>query len=192
MSLPRHLPPAQPDPGLLAFFEHSDRVPLAVRQRAEFSVFFACTIFPLLESYRARLAPLYCVDNGRPAWDPVRLLGVLVLQFVLRLSDAAAAEAAQYDLRWRLALHLSLQEAAFHPSVLALFRNRLVDGGAEGVAFAAVLDHLVEHGWISKRSRQRLDSTHVCALLSAMNRLECARETIRLLLEDVEAAGICW
>lgn len=52
-----------------------------------------------------------------------------------------------------------------------------------------MLDYLVEHGWVPKRSRQRLYSTHVRGLLSLMSRLECARETIRLLLEDVEADG---
>lgn len=189
MSLPRRLPSVEPDPALLALFEQPEHIPLAVRRQADFFVFFARTIFPLLESYRDRLNPIYCVDNGRPAWDPVRFLGVLVLQFVLRLPDRQAAEAAQFDQRWRLALHLEAQDATFDPSLLVVFRNRLVEHEAEGLAFTAVLDYLVEHGWVPKRSKQRLDSTHVRGLLSIMNRLECARETIRLLLVDVEAGG---
>jgi len=39
---------------------------------------------------------------------------------------------------------------------------------------------------VAKRSKQRLDSTHVCGLLSHMSRLECVRETIRLVLEYLE------
>lgn len=189
MSLPRHLPPVDPEPELLALFEQPERIPVAVRRQAEFFVFFAHTIFPLLDTYRDRLAPLYCADNGRPAWDPVRLLAVLILQFVLRVTDRQAAEAVQYDHRWRLALHMEPQDVAFDPSLLVVFRGRLVNGKTEALAFEAVLDHLVEQGWVPKRSRQRLDSTHVRGLLSAMNRLDCARETIRLLLEDVEADG---
>ena len=189
MSLPRRLPPAEPDPDLLALFEQPDRVPLAVRRQAEFFVFFARTIFPLLERYRDRLHPLYCADNGRPAWDPVRLLGVLILQFVLRVADRQAAEALQYDQRWRLALHLQVKDTSFDPSLLVTFRNRLLGSGEESLAFAVVLDYLVEQGWVPKRSRQRLDSTHVWGLLSEMSRLECARETLRLLLEDLEADG---
>ena len=189
MSLPHQRPPAEPESQLLALFEHPERVPLAVRRQAEFFVFFARTIFPLLEKYRDRLATVYCADNGRPAWDPVRFLGVLVLQFVLRMPDRQATEAVQYDQRWRLALHLDAQDVAFDPSLLVIFRDRLVGGEQEGLAFEAVLDYLVEQGWVPKRSRQRLDSTHVCGLLSTMNRLACARETIRLLLEDVEADG---
>jgi transposase len=187
MSLPRNLPPTEPDPELLALLEQDERIPVAVRRQAEFFVFFSETIFPLLERYRDRLATVYCPDNGRPAWDPVRLLGVLILQFVLRQGDRQAAESTQYDKRWRLALHLSTTDVTFHPTVLVGFRDRLLDGTQEGLAFDAVLDYLVEQGWIPKRSRQRLDSTHVYGLLSAMSRLECARETIRLLLEDLEA-----
>jgi len=187
MSLPRNLPPAQPAPELLALFESPDRLPAAIRRQAEFFVFFARTIFPLLESYRVRLAPLYCAHQGRPAWDPVRLLGVLILQFVLRVPDRQAAEAVQYDQRWRLALHLPPAEAAFDPSLLVIFRHRLLESGEEKLAFTAVLDYLVQQGWVPKRSRQRLDSTHVWGLLRQMSRLECVRETLRLLLEDLEA-----
>jgi len=195
MSLPHTVPPAEPDSTLLAMFTQCDGIPKAVRRQAEFFVFFAQTIFPLLESYRDRFEKLYTVANGRPAWDPVRLLGVLVLQFVLRVGDRQAAEQVQYDQRWRLALHLGNGDCSFDPSLLTVFRNRLVEGEQEGLAFEAVLDYLVENGWIPKRSRQRLDSTHVRGLLSAMSRLECARETIRLLLEEVEADGLfpeCW
>lgn len=78
MSLPRHLPPGEPDADLLARFTQRDGIPQAVRRQAEFFIFFAQTIFPLLESYRGRFETVYTVDNGRPAWDPVRLLGVLV------------------------------------------------------------------------------------------------------------------
>ena len=189
MSLPRQLPPVEPDSALLALFEREECIPVAIRRQATFFIFFARTIFPLLESYRDRLSAAYCENNGRPAWDPVRLLGVLILQFVLRVADRQAAENVQYDQRWRLALHLGEHDVAFEPSVLVVFRNRLLGSGQEALAFESVLDYLVDHGWVPKRSRQRLDSTHVRGLLSAMNRLECARETIRLLLEDIEADG---
>ena len=107
MSLPRRLPPAEPDPALLALFEQPDRIPQAVRRQAEFFVFFARTVFPLLETYRERLAAVY-TRGQRPAGvgsGPV-CSGVLVLQFVLRVPDRQAAEPVQYDQRWRLALHL--------------------------------------------------------------------------------------
>jgi transposase len=72
---------------------------------------------------------------------------------------------------------------------LAVFRERLLAGRQQRLAFEAVLDLLVAEGWLPKRSKQRLDSTHVCGLLAQMSRLECARETIRLALEAIEKQG---
>ena len=118
MSLPRCLPPVEADPALVSLFKQHKRIPLAVRRQADFFVFFASTIFPILENHRDRLGALYCTDNGRPAWDPVRLVGVLVLQFVLKVTDRKAAEDTQYDNRWRLALHLGAQDMTFDPPAL--------------------------------------------------------------------------
>lgn len=165
-------------------------VPKAVRQRAEFFVFFAETVYPQLEQYRPTLARLYHRADGRPAREPVQLLAVLILQIVERLPDRQAAEAMQYDARWRLALHLPPDAAACDPSLLSVFRDRLLAGGQQRLAFEAVLDLLVAEGWLPKRSKPRLDSTQVCGLLAHMSRLECAREAIRLALEAVEARGV--
>ena len=188
MSLPALADPG-PDPALLAQFSAWVGVPKAVRQRADFFVFFAETVYPRLAHYRPALAPLYHPHDGRPALEPVRLLGVLVLQFVERLPDRQAAEAMQYDTRWRLALHLSAGEAACDPSLLSVFRDRLLAGGHARLAFEAVLELLVAEGWVARRSKQRLDSTHICGLLARMSRLDCAREAIRLVLEAVEKRG---
>ena len=189
MSLPT-LADDGPDPVLLARFKAPAGVPKAVQKRAEFFVFFAETVFPLLVQYRPRLAPAYHAGFGRPALEPVQLLAVLMLQFVERLPDRQAVEAMQYDSRWRLALHLRTGEAACDPSLLSVFRDRLLSRGHERLAFEAVLALLVAEGWVPKRSKQRLDSTHICGLLARMSRLECVRETIRLALEAVEGRGV--
>jgi len=189
MSLHRPIPRMGPDPRLLALVNERPDVSVAVRQRAAFFVFFAQTVYPQLEEQRAALNALYCSTNGRPADDPVVLLGVLLLQFVERVPDRQAAEAVFYDTRWRLALHLAETEGGFDPSLLSRFRQRLLAGGEERVVFDAVLDLLVAHGWVPRRCRQRLDSTHVCGLLSAMSRLGCVRETLRLALEELERRG---
>ena len=176
-----------PDPALLTLFASTKGVPKAVRQRADFFVFFAETVYPQLAKYRPALVPSYHPQAGRPALEPIRLLGVLLLQFVERLPDRQAAEAMQYDTRWRLALHLQADEVACDPSLLSIFRDRLLAGGQERLVFEAVLALLVSEGWVPKRSKQRLDSTHVCGLLARMTRLDCVRETIRLALEAVAA-----
>ncbi|MFH1357780.1 MAG: transposase [bacterium] len=151
------IPKEQIDCGLQAFFNTSNKnVAVAVRRSADFFKFFATTIHPLLEAYRDDLNLTYCANNGRPAEDPVLLLGVLALQFVERTPDRQAATCAQYDLRWRLALHLGSDACGFDPSLLTRFRTRLVKGGLERVVFEAILERLVTDGWVPKRAKQNL------------------------------------
>ncbi len=153
---------------------------------AERFVFFAQQIWPQLVKLRPQLEAMYCLDNGRPAEEPVRMTGVTILQFMERLPDRQAAEACTWDGRWKLALHMELDETGFHPSTLVKFRDRLVRHGLERVGFEGVLNAMREAGYLPKKTRQRLDSSHVIGLVSRMSRLECVRETLRLTLEALE------
>jgi transposase len=182
--------PSVPDPALNEVFADCAAVPKVVASRADFFVFFSRGVLPRLEQHRTRLDALYCRDNGRPAYDPVMLLGALILQFVQRLPDRQAAESMQYDTRWRLALHLQPGQCACDPSLFSVFRERLLTGELEQLVFKSVITLLIEDGWLPRRSKQRLDSTHVCGLLSQMSRLECQREAIRIVLVGLEALGI--
>ena len=127
---------------------------------------FARKVWPVLAGTRAALEKCYCPDNGRPGVEPVLLMGVLVLQFLERLPDRQALEMVKYHLGWKLALNLELEQKAFHPTVLCYFRQRLVENEIAGTAFRAVLDALQEEGLVAKRTRQRLDSTHVIGLVA--------------------------
>lgn len=151
-------------------------------------VFFAEQIYPKLEQMRKQLEGMYCVDNGRPAEEPVEMLGATILQFMERLPDRQAAEACGYDLRWKLALRLPADKEVFHHTSLVKFRERMIAHGLEKVGFEGVVELLVEKGWIKRRSKQRLDSTHIVGLVSRMSRLECVRETVRLALEELDEA----
>jgi hypothetical protein len=68
------------------------------------------------------------------------------------------------------------------------FRQRLVEHAKSDLTFRAVLDALQAEGFIPKRSRQRLDSTHVLAAVANLSALECVRETLRLALEELGRA----
>ena len=66
------------------------------------------------------LAEMYCPDNGRPSLPPALLSGVLLLQFYDDVSDAEAVERIRFDLRWKVALNLSLDYNGFDRSSLQL------------------------------------------------------------------------
>jgi transposase len=146
---------------------------------------FARHIHPLLVKARPALEDAYCQDNGRPGVEPVVLLGVSLLQFMERVADRRAVEMLKYHLGWKLALGLELELKAFDPSTLVYFRQRLIEHDQAKLAFDAVLEGLREAGLVSKRSKQRLDSTHVLGLVAKLSLLDVLRETTRLALLEL-------
>jgi transposase len=147
---------------------------------------FATKVWPLLAGCREELAQSYEPENGRPGIEPVVLLGVLIFQFMERVPDRQAVELVKYHLGWKLALNLKLGADGFHPTTLVHFRQRLLEAGKSGMAFGVVLKALQEEGFIAKRSRQRLDSTHILGAVARMSALECVRETLAVALDELE------
>lgn len=146
---------------------------------------FASKVWPLLASRREELAQCYEPENGRPGIEPVVLLGVLIFQFLERVPDRQAAELVKYHLGWKLALNLKLGADGFHPTTLVHFRQRLLEAGKSDLALRAILEALEKEGFIAKRSKQRLDSTHILGAVARLSALECVRETLALALEEL-------
>src|SRR6516165_2627534 len=159
---------------------------------------FATLVYPQLAKVCSQLAACYCAEDGRAAIEPVLLLGVSILQFLDGQPDRAAVEMLKYHAGWNFALIRQLGDAAFHPTTLVNFRQRLLDHDLSAVGFQAVLDGLLEAGLVARQTRQRLDSTQMLARVSRMSRLECVRETLCLALRELEAtaSGLprpqCW
>ena len=139
-------------------------------------------IMPALWDKRDGLAELYCQDNGRPAIEPVVAMGVTLLQFMEKVPDRKAVENVKLHLGWKYGLDLEIGDKGFHHTSLVNFRGRLLEGGAERIGFDALLEALRSEGLVRKRSKQRLDSTHVLGAVARMGRLEMVRETIRVFL----------
>ena len=146
---------------------------------------FAKKVWPVLASCREALLECYDSENGRPGVEPVVLLGVLIFQFLERVPDRQAVELVKYHLGWKLALNLKLSEGGFHPTTLVYFRQRLVEHAKADVVMRGVLAALQKEGLLPKRSKQRLDSTHVLSAVADLSSLECVRETLRLALEEL-------
>jgi len=144
-------------------------------------------IWPKLLELSPKLHAFYCEDNGRPAVDPVLLCGVTLLQFMEKVADRGASEHVVYHLGWKYAWDLELDYEGFHPTVLVYFRDRFEEHKAERMIFDGVVKLLMELGLVKKRGKQRLDSTHIVGYVKAMSWLECAMETLRLGLADLEA-----
>jgi transposase len=130
--------------------------------------------------------------RGKPGISPAQLAMVTVLQFCENLTDRQAAVAVRGRVDWKYCLGLELADEGFDASVLAGFRERLVEGGAERVIFGRLLELLKRQGLVKAGGRQRTDSTYVLARIRELNRLELAGETVRAALEALAAAAPDW
>ena len=149
---------------------------------------FAKLIYPAVVATRPDLEKCYCLEDGRPAIEPVLLLGVSILQELDGMPDRQAIEMLRYHAGWNFALNRQIGDGLFHPTTLVNFRNRLQEHERSAVGFAAILKALEKAGLISRQTRQRLDSTQMFGRVARMSRLDCVRETLRLALLELEPA----
>lgn len=125
------------------------------------------------------------MEGGRPPINPKVLLLVLIMQFIERLSDRAAAYNLRYRIDWKIALGLELDFNGIHPTTLVKFRDRLLASEKASYAFDKVIEYLVEQGLVKRGCKQRIDSTHVIGKVRELSRLELFHETLRLFCVDV-------
>ena len=90
------------------------------------------TFYGLLASLRGRLfsdddfAEIYGPDNGRDSVPPSLLATALLLQTHDKVSDAEAKARADFDIRWKVALGIEIEDRPFAKSTLQMFRAQLI------------------------------------------------------------------
>jgi len=139
----------------------------------------------------AQFAALF-PTRGQPAASPARLALATVLQFAEGLSDRQAADAVRSRIDWKYVLGLELTDPGFDHTVLSEFRTRLITGKAEQLLLDALLTLARAQGLLKARGRQRTDSTHVCAAIRVLNRLERVGETLRAALNSLAIVAPAW
>jgi len=136
---------------------------------------------------REQVKGLYCPDNGAPAIDPALLLKLCFLQSKYRLSDREVLGRSQTDLLFRVFLHLGLEDALPHPTMLTVFRKRL---GWE--SFQKALNESVRQGMEHQLVSRKLllkDSYGVLADVAIPKLRRLLMRIIRRQLEWLEAQG---
>jgi len=131
------------------------------------------------------LKAMYCDDNGRPSLPPSLMSGVLLLQFYDDVSDAEAVERVLFDLRWKVALNLSLDYSGFHPSSLSVFRTRLVEHKQERYAFDRLLKVSREAGLLADKVTLLTDTTDAKGAGAVQDTYTLLRKGIRKLIKTM-------
>ena len=158
------------------------------------------TFYGLLASLRGRLfrdsdfAGFYCADNGRDSVPPSLLATALLLQTHDKVSDAEAKARADFDLRWKVALGLEVEDRPFAKSTLQMFRAQLILHEKVREVFESSLRLARESGYLKRRSmRVALDTTNILgrgAVKDTYNLLADGVVKLMQALAAVEQTGI--
>ena len=126
------------------------------------------TFYGLLASLRGQLfrdsdfAEFYCPDNGRDSVPPSLLTTALLLQTHDKVSDAEAKARADFDIRWKVALGIEIEDRPFAKSTLQVFRAQLILHDKVRAVFESSLRLARESGYLKKRGmRVALDTTNI-------------------------------
>ena len=126
------------------------------------------TFYGLLASLRGKLfrdsdfAEFYCADNGRDSVPPSLLATALLLQTHDKVSDAEAKARADFDIRWKVALGIEIEDRPFAKSTLQVFRAQLILHDKVRAVFESSLRLARESGYLKKRGmRVALDTTNI-------------------------------
>ena len=107
-------------------------------------------------------ADLYCADNGRESVPPSLLATALLLQTYDGVSDQEAKERTDFDLRWKVALGLEIEERPFAKSTLQLFRAHLVLHDKVRAVFEKSLELARQSGYLkSRKMKVALDTSNI-------------------------------
>src|SRR5690348_5181345 len=132
------------------------------------------TLIPA-DSFYARLArvrdvlvddevyrPLYKDSvRGRPSIPPSLVVLTMLVQYYDDCSDAETEARVRFDLPWKHALGLGLEDGGFDATVLCKFRRKLLEHGMERTLFNRLVRAAREAGVLSKSAEQLVDSSHI-------------------------------
>ncbi len=127
------------------------------------------TFYGLLASLRGQLfrdadfAELYCPDNGRVSVPPSLLATALLLQTHDKVSDAEAKARADFDIRWKVALGIEIEDRPFAKSTLQVFRAQLILHDKVRGVFEQSLRLARERGYLKGKGGMRvaMDTTYI-------------------------------
>ena len=124
--------------------------------------------YGLLASRRDRLfrdadfAEFYCPDNGRDSVPPSLLATALLLQSHDKVNDAEAKARADFDIRWKVALRIEVEDRPFAKSTLQVFRAQLILHDKVREVFESSLRLARESGYLKRRGmRVALETTNI-------------------------------
>lgn len=125
-------------------------------------------------------AGMYSLEVGRPCVPPSILVRALILQNYRGCSDQELVERIRFDLRYKVALSVSVDYAGFDPSLLSVFRARLILHKKDKLAFEKTVEYARKAGLIGRV--QPIDSMPIIGAAALQDTYTLIRTGIEKLL----------
>jgi hypothetical protein len=126
---------------------------------------------------------------GRPSLPATQMAAVLALQALHDYSDRETAEAVRFDVRWKVAIGMSLADAGFDPSSLVYWRRRLAKSQRPHRVNDAIRKIVEETGVLKGRRRRAVDSTILADAVATQDTVTQLMSAIRRVAREVPGAA---
>jgi Transposase domain (DUF772) len=122
-------------------------------------------------------------EQGRRSIPPSVVAGAFLLALREGCSDREAEQRMRYDLRWKWALGLGLNDHGCDHSSLCVFRARLLAHEEEGRLFREIVSRAVKAGLLTKRSVQVMDSSPMLGAVAVQDTYKLIRMALHKLVK---------
>ena len=126
----------------------------------------------------AAFAGMYS-ERGRPSHAPSLMVQVMLLAIHDNTPDREAEQRCQYDLRWKYALGLGIQDGGPDATTMCRFRARLIANDRAGAAFLRTLQWARAHKVLSREVGELVDSSAVFGAGAVQDTLTMLRKARR-------------
>lgn len=128
---------------------------------------------------------------GRPSVPPSVVAGAFLLALREDCSDREAEPRMRYDLRWKWALGLDLNDRGCDHSSVCVFRGRLLAHQEESRLFQEILRRAVPAGLLPKRALQVMDSSPLLGAAAVQDTYKLIRTALHKLVRASNCRGSC-
>ncbi len=154
----------------------------------------AGSMFAFLAAHRAEVFPdadyadLFAAF-GRPSLPATRMAAVLALQALHDYSDRETAEAVRFDVRWKVACGLAIDDQGFDPSSLVYWRGRIARSERPHRVNEAIRLIVEQTGVLKGRRRRAVDSTILADAVATQDTITQLVSAIRRVAREVPGAA---
>jgi hypothetical protein len=135
-----------------------------------------------------QIARSFCQDNGRPSKELHTVLGALLLQQTMDLSDRAAIEQLCFNIQWHYALNIPEEsdEAKYiSEKTLYTMRQLIIEHRLDQEFFENIADKLAAVFGVDTRN-QRIDSVHIQSNMRKLGRIRIFSQTTTKFLVNLK------